>query len=226
MYFPLANVPGRGRAPWGELLREALTESARAAAEPGLFAYVGWDASGTLELRVALASKPTLVGAILLNALDLAGEHYDERLTESEHSEQNRKESEAAFAQLVASASSDLPFFGDVEVVRDDWLNTHGWIVFIRLIEGAAAGEEVSHAVEIFRDTAKSLQGVHLRQGSIAFQSCNITEGVENGLREAVKRSEEQVRHLRAIRSQQIQMYQEFAASIRERFGQLPNDQP
>jgi hypothetical protein len=226
MYFPLANVPGRGRAPWGELLREALTESARDATEPGLFAHVGWDIGGTLELRVALASNPVTVGAILIKALDLAGERYDERLAEAERSEQSRKESETAFAELVASARSELPFFGDVEVVRDEWLNTHGWIVFIRLIEGAAAGEEVSHAVEIFRGAARSLQGVHLRQGAIAFQSCDITESVEDGIREAIKRCEEQVEHLRAIRSQQIQMFREFAASIRDRFGQLPDDGP
>ena len=224
MYLPLANVPSRGRAPWGELLRQALSDSARDAGEPGLFAHLGWDIGGTLELHVALASDPGSVGAILRRALDLAVERYNERLIESERSEQDRKEIEVAFAELVVSARSNLPFFGDVKVVRDDWLDTGGWVVFIQLNEGAAGGEEVSHAVEIFRDAARTLQKVHLRDGCIAFQSCEITEEAEGGFRDAVKRSEDQVRHIRAIRAEQAQVYQEFFTSIREQFGEFPTD--
>jgi hypothetical protein len=224
MYFPLANVPGRGRAPWGELLRQALSDSAKDAGEAGLFAHFDWDIGGSLELHVALASSPSSVGAILRRALDSAVERYNERLIESERSEVDRKEIETVVAELVVSARSDLPFFGHVKVVRDDWLNTGGWVVFINLHEGAAGGEEVSHAVEIFRDTARTLRQVHLRDGCIAFQSGEITEEVEGEFRNAVRLVEDQVRHVRGIRAEQTQVYQDFFTSIRTQFGDLPTD--
>jgi hypothetical protein len=224
MYFPLANVPGRGREPWGEILRQALSDGAKDAGQPGLFLQVGWDIGGTLELHVALATDPGSVGTILLGALDLAVDRYYERMSKSERSEQERKGIEAGFRELVASARSNLSFFGDVNVVRDNWLNTGDWIVFIHFNEAATSGEEISHAVDIFRDAARTLLHVHLRDGCIAFQSCDITAEVERGFRDAVKRSEDQVRHVRAIRADQGQTYQAFSTSIREQFGEFPTD--
>lgn len=224
VYLQLANVPGRGRAPWGGLLQQALSDSARDSSAPGLFVHIEWDIEGFLELHVALASDPSCVGAIVRHAVDLAVERYDQSLIESERSEQDRQEIEAAFRQLVISARGDLSFFGDVTIVRDRWMNTNDWIVFIHLNEGVAGGEEITHAVDIFRDAARTLPKVHVRDGCIAFQACELSEETKRGFRDAVERSEGQVEHLREIRAAQGQTYSEFFTSIQEQFGDLPSD--
>jgi hypothetical protein len=224
IYFPLANVPGRGRPPWGELLRQALSDSARDAGEAGLFVQVAWDIGGTLEVQSALGNDPDTVGAIVRGALDLAVTRYHERMSQSERSEQDRKQIETTFRNLLVSARSDLAFFADVTVMQDDWLNTGGWIVFVHFTEGTATAEEVGHAVDIFRDAARMLPAVHLRDGCIAFQSCEVTDQTELGFCNAVERSEAEVRHLRTFRAAEKQTYQDFAASIGGQFGELPAD--
>jgi hypothetical protein len=224
VYFQLANVPGRGRAPWGEFLHQTLLAAAREAGAPGMFAHVGWDIEGLLELHVALGSDPATVGAIARSAFDLAVECYSQHLTESERSEEDREGIETAFRELIFSARSDLQFFNDVTVVADDWMNTNGWIVFIHLAEGVGGGEEITQALDIFRDAARTLPKLHMRDGHIAFQACELTAETEQGIRDAVERSEGQVRHLRDIRAVQGQSYKEFFTSIREQFGNLPAD--
>lgn len=224
VYFQLANVPGRGRAPWGQLLAQALSDTAQDAGHPGLFVYVGWNFDGFLELQLALATDPGSLGAIVRGALDRAFERYNHSLVESDRREHDRKDIEVAFRQLSVSARSDLPFFGEVTVVRDDWMNTGGWIVFLHLSEGIAGGEEVTSALDIFRDAARTLPNVHMRDGCIAFQACELTDETERGFRDAVQRSEDQVRHLREFRAQQGQTYNEFVTSIQDQFGALPTD--
>lgn len=224
VYFQLANVPGRGRAPWGELLRQTLRATARGADAPDMFAHVGWDIEGQLELHVALGSDPATVGATVHSALDLAVDRYTQHMTESERNEQDRNEIEIMFRELIFSARGDLAFFNDVTVVADDWMNTNGWLVFIHLAEGAGGGDEITQALDIFRDAARTLPKLHMRDGHIAFQACELTEEAEQGVRDAVERSEGQVRYLREIRAAQGQSYKEFFTSIREQFGDLPAD--
>jgi|HubBroStandDraft_1064217.scaffolds.fasta_scaffold396557_1 hypothetical protein len=50
-----------------------------------------------------------------------------------------------------------------------------------------------------------------------------LAEEAESGFRDAVKRSEDRVRHIRSIRAEHAQVYQEFFTSIREQFGKLSN---
>ncbi|MFZ1155703.1 MAG: hypothetical protein WAN93_12450 [Solirubrobacteraceae bacterium] len=224
VYLQLVNVPGRGRAPWGEVLQQALADSAQGSGAPGLFAHFGWDIEGMLELHIPLASDPDSLGLIVHRAVDLAVERYQERVIQTEYDEQERQEIEAAFDQLFVSARSDLAFFSGVSIVRDDWMNTGGWIVFIHLKEGVAGGEEITQALDIFRDAARTLQKLHLREGCIAFQACELTEGIEREIRLAVERSEDQVRHLREIRATQGQTFKELFTSIQQQFGELPAD--
>lgn len=160
----------------------------------------------------------------MISALDLAVERYSQHMTESERSEQDRNEIEARFRELIFSARSDLQFFNDVTVVADNWMNTNGWIVFIHLTEGVGGGEEITQALDIFRDAARTLPKLHMRDGHIAFHACELTEETKQGVRDAVERSEGQVRHLREIRAAQGQSYKEFFTSIREQFGDLPAD--
>ena len=220
--FSLANVPNRGQPPWGELLGQALADGAREAGTAGLFLQVNWNFRGTLEVQTAVASNPGSVGAIVKAAVDLAVARYDECVSKSQHSEQDRQQIETAFHDVLISARSDLAFFADVTVVRDEWLNTGGWIVFIHF--DSATAEEVSHAAGIFHDAARTLPKVHLRDGRIAFQACEITEATERGFRDAVERSETEVRHLRTVRTEQQQIYRDFAIGIREQFGGFPAD--
>jgi hypothetical protein len=103
-------------------------------------------------------------------------------------------------------------------------MNTNGWIVFIHLTEGVGGGEEITQALDIFRDAARTLPKLHLQDGHIAFQACELTAEIEQGIRDAVERAEGQVHHLREIRAVQGQSYKEFFASIRVQFGDLPAD--
>jgi hypothetical protein len=222
MYFQLVNVPARGRAPWSAFLQEAMSDSARDAESPGMFLQVAWDIAGVLEVQVALGNDPLLVGATVRRALQRAVTRYEESVTESEQREQDRVGIEAAFREIVLSARGDLPFFQDVTVQTDNWLGTAGLIVFVHLNEAVATGEEIAHAVDSFRDAARMLPKIHLRDGCIAFEACEINEETQRGIHAAVKRTEDQVHHVREIRARQGMDYGKFAASLREQFGDLP----
>jgi hypothetical protein len=223
VYLQLVNVPARGRAPWNALLQQALTDSATEANGPGMFMHVSWDTTGMLELHVALGSDSQIVGATIRRALELAVARYETSVIEADQRRRDQLRIEAEFREIVLSARSDLPFFHDVTVLPDRWMSTGGEVVFVHLNEAAATGEEISHAVDIFRDAARTLPKIHLRDGCIAFQACEISNETRRSIQAAVKLTEEQVRHVREIRARQGRDYIEFAAGIREQFGDLPD---
>ncbi len=222
LHMQLANVPGRGRRPWEALLRTALEDSAREAGRPGMFLDVAWWLFGWLRLHVELKSDPDVVADIVRGALQLAFERHRERLTDDARREEERARLEVAFRDLVHSARSDLDPFGEVRVIKDEWLATNGWLVVLELREGAGGVAERVQVFKIFQDAARQLPHLHDRDGNIAFQAFALAEESEQALRTAIGLSEDQIRYLRDFRTTQARDFDEFAARIQRQFGSLP----
>jgi hypothetical protein len=220
--FQLVNVPNRGRWPWVTHLQQAVTEVARESQSPSLFAEFKWFLSGLLLVHVDLSCPQKVVSDAVRRAVDLASKRYTEQIQTADEREVERGALEAEFRQLVASArSDDLDFFRDPRLVKDEWLGTNGWIVFIELEQGAAGAHELFQSVDIFRGARGVLAGAHARDGCIAFEAFQISDETRRALETAITACEEQVRHVRNFRSEQQTVFDRFAAGITEEFGCL-----
>ncbi len=223
VYMALANVPGRGRSPWDIALRDALTECARDAGAGGLFSEIQWYLSGILVVHVAPDADPHVVANVVERAVALAAERHTAQHAESVEREHERQQLERALGVFIASASSEeLGLFGKVTVVDDQWLGTFGWLAFIQIRVGGHGQEELTQTHDIYGNQRAAFPELHVREGQIAFSVSELTEELQDALRTAIADSEEQARHVRAVRAQQTEAFQAFAAGFQNRVGPLP----
>jgi hypothetical protein len=223
VYLALANVPNRGRAPWGIALRNALAECARDVG-PGLFSEIHWSLSGMLVVHVALNADPQVVADVVERAVALAAERHATQLADSRDRERERRLLEKTLRAILASArSDDLGLFGEVSVVDDEWLGTFGWLAFLQVRTGERGQEELTQTHGIFGNQRAVFPNLHFRGDRIAFSVSEITPEFEEALRTAIADSEEQARHVRGARARQAQAFQDFASGFEHRFGPLPD---
>ena len=223
IYVALANVPGRGRSPWDIALRDALMECARDAGSGAVFTEIQWYLSGMLLLHVALDADPEAVAGVVERAVALAAERHAAQLAESAERERDREQLETALRALIASARSDaLALFGEASVVNDQWLGTFGWLAFLQIRVGNRGQEELTQTHNIFGNHRTSFPNLHVHEGQVAFSVSELTEELADALRTAIADSEDQARHVRAVRAQQTRAFQAFAAGFQRRFGPLP----
>lgn len=153
----------------------------------------------------------------------LAAERHAAQLAESAERERDREQLETALRALIASARSDeLALFGEASVVNDQWLGTFGWLAFLQIRVGNRGQEELTQTHNIFGNHRTSFPNLHVHEGQVAFSVSELTEELADALRTAIADSEEQARHVRAVRAQQTRAFQAFAAGFQRRFGPLP----
>lgn len=224
IHFALANVPGRGRSPWELVLRDALLECAREAGHGSMLLDAQWYLSGTLVAEVALETDPEVVGDVVQSAIVLAAKRHAAQQAESIERERLRQQLEAELRALIASARKDqIPLFGEVNVVNDEWLGTFGWLAFLQIRAGGPGGEELTQTQAIFGNAPAAFPNLHVRDGRLAFSISAMTSELESALQTAIENSQRQASHVRDFKARQAKTFQAMAASIEQRFGRLPN---
>jgi hypothetical protein len=224
IYLALANVPGRGRSPWDMVLRDALVECARDAGNGALFLDVTWWVSGTLAVQVALDADSRLVADVAERAVALAAERARSQRAASEQRERRRTTVEASLREVMTSACSDgLHLFGQALVVEDEGLGTAGWLALLPIRTETPAQLELTQTNGIFHNQLAAFPNLHVRERQIAFSIDEMTPELADALRTAISSSEDQARHVRAVRERQNQTFHAFAADLHERFGSLPD---
>ena len=151
MQIQLANVPDRGRDPWGPILERALADAAAEAGLSNAITHAFWSYSGILLLWVNLGHDPKIVASIVRRTVDLAHERHTQQHSDAEQRERQRLEAETAFREIVFSARSDLGLFHDVAVQTDEQAGTCDWLVCLELRLGDAGQAEFHSVVDIFR---------------------------------------------------------------------------
>ncbi len=225
LHLRLANAPDRGRWPWQVRLQEGLTDAAAEAGDPAMFTQVQWTYAGDLRLHVDLHTDPPTVTNAIRRAVALAFARHNERLAESAEGELERAELEAAFRELVYSArNDDVALFGDIQVVKDEWMGTYGWLVSMDVQLGVAEGEEVGHLMGILGDTHGYLTKLQMHEGRVVFEAFRLTEEAGQELRSAISRVEDQIQHVRDFRAGQAEAFRRYAAEIQRELGPLPDD--
>jgi hypothetical protein len=218
----LANVPARGRSPWDIALRDALMECAREAGSSGMFLEILWAVSGMLVLHVALDADSDTVAVVVERAVALAAERHDAQLAESAERERERQQLEITLNALIASARSDeAALFGEVNVMKDEWLGTFEWLAFLS-VSGDRGQEQLTQTHDIFGNQTAAFPNLHVRDGCVAFSVTEITSELDAALRSAISDSEEQALHVRGVRARQAKEFQTFAEGFQRHFGPLP----
>jgi hypothetical protein len=217
IYFQLGNVPGRGRAPWDAILRDALVEHGREAlAAP--FQQILWSIHGILTVHVGLDADPATTANVVEMAVRSAQDRYAVVTAGSAEREQRRQELERELRKLVAATGNkELGVFGEVSVVSDQWLGTSGWIA---LFEVRSAGRdllELNTANHSFVDQ-KVFPNLHQRGHAMAFMIAGLTDELRTALVAAIERTNGHVLYVREFRSRQEETVNKFAAGIRGRF--------
>lgn len=183
-----------------------------------------WYLSGMLVVHVALDADPQVVANVVERAVALAAERHAAQLAESVDREHERQLLERALGAFVASASSEeLGLFGEVAVVDDQWIGTFGWLVLLQIRVGDRGHEELTQTHDIFGNQRAAFPNLHVRDGQVAFSVSELTEELQDALRTTIADSEEQARHVRAVKARQTQAFQAFAAGFQRHFGPLPD---
>lgn len=219
----LANVPGRGRAPWENALNDAFRECALEAGIGPELTAVDWYLNGMLVVRVTPGASPDAVIDVIEKAVALAGSRYAAASARTADQAAARERLQTDLRELVRSASSnDARLFDDASVVDDRWLGTFGWLALLKLRQPEGTFLDLSHLVARFSDKRADFPNVHVRDGQLAFSISAISSDFESALRGAIADSEELARHRRKIRTEQASAFQSFANGFQTRIPPLP----
>lgn len=227
LFLQLANVPGRGRAPWDSILARAVQDRMRgiktARGEPALL-HLHWYYSGVLSLRLNMGADETVVADSLERAVEDAAAHYAEHAVESAERELRRQRLETRLSELFAEARADPAIFGEVSVVPDEWMGTFGLFACVPVLANLDNGDPLEgyYVQEAFNGQTQHLAHLHQRGSNILFAVDEPSNVIENAIRDAIINASNQVAHLRQLRMAQMTTHSAFAFAMRERFGPLP----
>lgn len=232
IHFQLVNVPGRGRAPWDVILRDALTEVARElGATP--FRNLSWSTYGLLTVNAELDADPSVVADVVESALERAAERFAAASIESEERERARKKLESELVALVReNADAAIGLITEVRVVKDEWLGTSDWMALFAVPSSSPELLELNSLLNAFRNQRLSGQGgtlleVHVRTpDEMRLIIGELTDEMKVAAVAAIKSAEEQVAHVRNVRANQAETSSAFAAEIRKRFPYGPKPGP
>ncbi len=222
MQIQLANVPDRGRGPWGPILERALADAAAEAALSNAFARAFWSYSGILLLWVNLGHDPKIVASIVRRAVDLGYERHTQQHSDAEQRERQRLEAESAFREIVFAARSDLGLFHAVTIETDKQSGTYDSLVCLELRIGDAVQAELHSVVDIFRGAGGVLAKTDRLENGVAFNVFALTEENQRTLTQAIRSCEDQVRNLRNHSAKQRLAFQTFVAGIQRQLGKPP----
>ena len=224
--FQLANVPGRGRPPWGPLLEQAVVEGAAEAGLSSALADTIWHQSGTLLLWITLGHDSKVVAGIVRQAVDRAYTRYISQHADAEQRERQRLEAESALRDVVFAARSDLSLFGAVTVQADKESGTQDWLGCVELRLGAAGQAELRSVVNIFRGARGVLAKTDRFDNGVAFDLFELTDDNNQVLARAICSCEEEVQHLRDHAAKQRLAFQTFVEGLRQELGEPPEGMP
>lgn len=216
----LANVPSRGRSPWGQVLHQALKDSESNAGLGRIFADIDWQANGVLLVQVPLEADARVVGDLIEWAIALAAERYAEQATRSAKQETERQELERALAQFVATTTDqDLGLFGQVSVVDAPSADTPRWVALIEICSETPFLEELAQTHRIFINKNAAFLKAEVHEQKLAFAIEELSVDLQDALATAIADSEDQARHVRSIRAAQAETFHAFQAAIQRRFS-------
>jgi len=201
----LANVPGRGRPPWDAVLLQAITDGMRGIrtvqSEP-VFLRAQWCYSGVLSVRLKVDAHAAAVSGVLERAVAEAAMRLEEYVVESDEKELKRTELEEWLRELFGEASHEPAIFGEVSVVRDEWIGTLGLLASIPVFASMAGGDPIEsyHVHQAFGGQRPHLAHFHQRDSNIVFALNEISEPLGTAIRAAIANAGQQVAHLRRIR--------------------------
>jgi hypothetical protein len=217
LVFTLANIPDRGRGPWGNWLHKALIDANAELRENVRFDGVQLSLTGRLLLVCDLGYSADAIASVVKRAVELTNERYRDWSQNEARRRIELRRIQEAFTQAIVSARQSRAVFDTVEVTERP---TDGQpVVWQGLNFGESKFDELGLCTQGFQNAGSVLAGAGTLREQIVFDAFELTPENEALLRRTVQLCEETVLERRAYYNRRVLEFQHFQNRLGELFS-------